>query len=160
MACIRRLNFGSLPFSASRSSSAAGRFTGKTAISRCRECNGLATHFWIDGQHLFTRFRNPQGAHMRIAYLTQSYAPMISGAAIAVEKLATGMAQHGHAVLVVAASDQEQPYALQQENLTLVRLNSTHNPLRVNQRFMRFPHFALLSALKKFEPDVIHVHEP
>jgi glycosyltransferase involved in cell wall biosynthesis len=97
---------------------------------------------------------------MRIAYLTQPYPPMISGAAIFVEKLATGMAQHGHEVLVIAASDKEQPYTVQHENLTLLRLSSTHNPLRVNQRFMRFPYWKILSALKKFEPDVIHVHEP
>lgn len=97
---------------------------------------------------------------MRIAYLTQSYPPMISGAAIFVEKLATGMAKHGHEVLVIAASNQEQPYTVQHKNLTVLRLSSVHNPLRVNQRFMRFPHFVILNALKKFRPDVIHVHEP
>jgi 1,2-diacylglycerol 3-alpha-glucosyltransferase len=97
---------------------------------------------------------------MRIAYLTQSYPPMISGAAIVVEKLAIAMANRGHKVLVIAASDRERPYIVQDKNLTVLRLSSVHNPMRVNQRFLRFPHFAILNALKKFRPDVIHVHEP
>jgi hypothetical protein len=42
---------------------------------------------------------------MRIAYLTQSYPPMISGAAHVAQQIAKGMAQRGHQVLVIAASD-------------------------------------------------------
>ena len=42
---------------------------------------------------------------MRIAYLTQSYPPMISGAALVVERLAKSMAERGHQVLVIAASN-------------------------------------------------------
>lgn len=97
---------------------------------------------------------------MRIAYLTQSYPPMISGAALAVEKLATAMAQRGHQVLVIAASDRERPYQTYKDNLTIIRLSSIHNPMRAHQRFLLFPHFAILKALKKFQPDIIHVHEP
>ncbi len=97
---------------------------------------------------------------MRIAYLIQSYPPMISGAALTVEKLATAMAQRGHQVLVIAASDREKPYHTYKDNLTILRLSSVHNPMRVNQRFMLFPHFAIIKALKKFQPDLIHAHEP
>ena len=97
---------------------------------------------------------------MRIAYLTQSYPPMISGAALAVEKLATAMAQRGHQVLVIAASDRERPYHTYKDNLTIIRLSSIHNPMRAHQRFLLFPQFAIIKALKKFQPDIIHVHEP
>ncbi len=97
---------------------------------------------------------------MHIAYLTQSYPPMISGAALTVEKLATTMAKRGHKVLVIAASDRESPYHTYKDNLTIIRLSSVHNPMRVNQRFLLFPHFAILKALKKFQPDIIHAHEP
>jgi len=96
---------------------------------------------------------------MRIAYLTQPYPPMISGAAIVAEKLASGMAERGHDVLVIAASDREYPYTIQQNNLTILRLNSIHNPLRVKQRFLLFSYFAIPKVLKKFQPDVIHIHE-
>ena len=97
---------------------------------------------------------------MRIAYLAQSYPPMVSGAAIVAEKLAMEMAQRGHQVLVIAASDKDQPYITLQENLNVLRLRSIYNPLRVGQRFLLFPRRAVLQALEEFQPDVIHSHEP
>ena len=97
---------------------------------------------------------------MRIAYLTQSYPPMISGAAILVERLAKSMAERGHQVLVIAASDKPYPYHSHQGNLNIVRLRSIHNPLRVGQRFLFYPRFEVLQALNQFCPDVIHTHEP
>ena len=70
---------------------------------------------------------------MRIAYLTQSCPPMISGAALVVERLAKSMAERGHQVLVIAASDKNYPYASYQENLTLLRLKSLHYFIRVSK---------------------------
>jgi len=97
---------------------------------------------------------------MRIAYLTQSYPPMISGAAIAVEQLAKEMAGRGHQVLVIAASDRGQLYYSLQKNLTVLRLQSSHNPMRVGQRFLLYPRFAVMKALHEFKPEIIHGHEP
>jgi 1,2-diacylglycerol 3-alpha-glucosyltransferase len=97
---------------------------------------------------------------MRIAYLTQSYHPMISGAALVVERLAKSMAERGHQVLVIAASDKNYPYASYQENLTILRLKSFHNPLRVGQRFLFYPRFKILQALDEFCPNIVHTHEP
>jgi 1,2-diacylglycerol 3-alpha-glucosyltransferase len=97
---------------------------------------------------------------MRIAYLTQSYPPMISGAALVVECLAKAMAERGHQVLVVAASDKSTSCLVEEENLTLLRLRSLHNPLRVGQRFLVYPRRSVLKALREFDPEIIHVHEP
>ena len=97
---------------------------------------------------------------MRIAYLTQSYPPMISGAAMFASQLANAMAERGHQVLVIAASDRDQPYLVQNGNLTVLRLRSHHNPLRVGQRFLLYPRRATLKALREFQPDLIHTHEP
>lgn len=97
---------------------------------------------------------------MRIAYLAQSYPPMVSGAAVVAEKLANEMAKRGHQVLVIAASDKDQPYITLQKNLTVLRLRSTYNPLRVGQRFLLLPRRTVLQALDEFQPDVIHSHEP
>ena len=97
---------------------------------------------------------------MRIAYLTQSYPPMISGAAMFACQLAEAMSQRGHQVLVIAASEREKPYCVQNGNLTLLRLYSHHNPLRVGQRFLLYPRRATLQALRDFRPDIIHTHEP
>jgi len=97
---------------------------------------------------------------MRIAYLTQSYPPMISGAAISAQQTAEAMAQRGHQVLVVAASDREHPYHTYKDNITILRLRSVNNPLRVGQRLILNPRRRVMKALKKFRPDIIHAHEP
>ncbi len=97
---------------------------------------------------------------MRIAYLTQSYPPMISGAALVVESLATGMAGSGHEVLVIAASDTSQTYIVRKEKLTILRLKSVHNPTRVGQRFTPYSRRSVTKALQDFKPEAIHSHEP
>ncbi|HJS17786.1 MAG TPA: glycosyltransferase [Anaerolineales bacterium] len=96
---------------------------------------------------------------MRIVYLTQSYPSMISGAALVVENLANGMAASGHQVLVIAASDKGPAYSVHGGNLTLLRLKSRHNPMRVGQRFILYPRDAVIQALREFKPDIIHAHE-
>src|SRR5512139_1089358 len=97
---------------------------------------------------------------MRIAYLTQSYPPMISGAALVVENLARGMAAIGHEVLVIAASDTSETYTVQEPNLTVLRLKSVHNPTRVGQRFTPYSRQSVTLALQEFKPEAIHSHEP
>jgi glycosyltransferase involved in cell wall biosynthesis len=97
---------------------------------------------------------------MRIAYLAQSYPPMVSGAAIVAAHLANEMAKRGHEILVIAASDKDQPYITLQDNLKVLRLKSIYNPLRVGQRFLLFPRYPVLRALEEFQPDIIHSHEP
>lgn len=97
---------------------------------------------------------------MRIVYLTQSYPPMISGAAIFAQQVAEAMTQRGHQVLVIAASDRVQPYLVQTGNLTVLRLQSIHNPMRVAQRFLLYPRREVMKALHDFQPEVIHAHEP
>jgi glycosyltransferase involved in cell wall biosynthesis len=97
---------------------------------------------------------------MRIAYLTQSYPPMISGAALVVQSLATGMVGSGHEVLVIAASDTSRTYTVRQENLTILRLKSVHNPSRVAQRFTPYSRRSVTQALEEFKPETIHSHEP
>ena len=97
---------------------------------------------------------------MRIAYLTQSYPPMISGATIVAEQLAVEMAERGHQVLVITASDRQEPYFSLQKNLTVLRLKSIYNPWRIGQRFLVYQRTAILNALREFRPGVIHSHDP
>jgi glycosyltransferase involved in cell wall biosynthesis len=97
---------------------------------------------------------------MKIAYLAQSYPPMLSGAALMAERLAKELAARGHEVLVIAASDQEHGYLIMENELTILRLRSIYNPLRVGQRFLIYPRRAILRSLHKFQPDIIHTHDP
>jgi len=84
---------------------------------------------------------------------------MVSGASIVAKNLAENMAIRGHKVLVIAASDRGESYKTVNGNLTVLRLRSFHNPLRVGQRFMLSPQHAFLQALRDFRPDLIHSHD-
>lgn len=96
---------------------------------------------------------------MRVAYLCQSYPPMISGAALVVRRLAEGMAARGHAVLVMAASERGRASLTEAPGLRLARLRSMPNPFRVGQRFMLWPRQALAAELHTFRPDLLHLHD-
>jgi glycosyltransferase involved in cell wall biosynthesis len=85
---------------------------------------------------------------------------MISGASISAQQTVEAMAQRGHKVLVIAASDREIAYHTYKENITILRLRSFNNPLRVGQRFVLLPHHRVMKALKQFKPELIHTHEP
>ncbi len=97
---------------------------------------------------------------MRIAYLAQAYPPMISGAALFAQWMAEAMAQRGYRVLVIAASDKGYSYCTQNGNLTILRLYSLHNPIRIGQRFLFNPRRMVIKALRDFHPEIIHTHDP
>ena len=96
---------------------------------------------------------------MRIAYLCQSYPPMISGAAIVVKQLAEGVAACGHKVLVISASDNSQSGNVTNGNLSHKKLRSYPNPLRVEQNFVLWERKEIIVSLKAFNPDLLHIHD-
>lgn len=98
---------------------------------------------------------------MRIAYICQSYPPMVSGAALVVWRLAEGMAARHHDVLVLAASDRGQPYSHEAEDgwLRVARLRAWPNPFRVGQRFLVWPQRAITEELREHRPHLIHLHD-
>ncbi len=96
---------------------------------------------------------------MKIAYLTQSYPPMISGASMVVQHLAEAMVVRGHDILVLAASDTGKRYLTEEPHLTVVRLKSAFNPFRNKQHFIPWAYSEIFEELKAFSPDVIHLHD-
>jgi glycosyltransferase involved in cell wall biosynthesis len=97
---------------------------------------------------------------MRIAYVCQSYPPMLSGAAIVVEQLAEGMSASDHSVTVVSASDKGHPYSSSQNSIKITRFRSFSNPTRVGQNVSLWPYRKISSEIKRFRPDIIHFHDP
>lgn len=97
---------------------------------------------------------------MRIAYLTQSYPPMVSGASLAVQMLAEGMAMRGHDVLVLTSSDVGRAYSQRSGRLTVHHNHSSINPFRVGQRYTRWSYRENMKLLGDFQPDVVHTHDP
>jgi len=96
---------------------------------------------------------------MRIAYLSTTYPPMVSGVSLTLERLAIGMHARGHSVLVIAASDQPRPYITEKEGFRLARLRSYPNPVGAGYRFMLWHKRAIRRELSAFRPDIIHLHD-
>lgn len=97
---------------------------------------------------------------MRIAYICQSYPPMVSGAAIVVKRLAKEMNSRGHTVLVISASDKRHSEICQLEGFRHVKLRAVKNPLRVGQTFTLWPSKQIHTHLSQFTPDIVHLHDP
>ena len=97
---------------------------------------------------------------MRIAYVCQSYPPMISGASLAVQRLAEGMAARDHVVLVMTASERGEAYTEEFDNLKVRRLRAFQNPLRVDQSFLLWDRNIISAEFKEFKPQILHLHDP
>jgi glycosyltransferase involved in cell wall biosynthesis len=97
---------------------------------------------------------------LKVAYLTQSYPPMVSGAAIVVQRIAQGVAEAGHEVAVLCASEQSRAPTSVADGVTTVRLRSLPNPLRVGQRFTLWPRREVATYIRSQRPDLLHFHDP
>lgn len=97
---------------------------------------------------------------MRIAYVCQTYPPILSGVSTVMCGLAEGMRSRGHSCLVIVASDTGAPYSQNSNNLKIVRFRSFVTPIAAKQRFMPFPARRINAELHAFDPDIVHVHDP
>ena len=97
---------------------------------------------------------------MRIAILSQTYPPMINGAALFAERLAANFSARDNQVLVLTASEQKYAYKSTSPNLVVVRFRSRRNPFRISQRFALSADKQIKKCLSDFAPDVIHLHDP
>jgi len=79
---------------------------------------------------------------------------------MAVCQLAEGLAERGHQVLVLAASERGEPHTDDTPNLRLTRLRSFPTPLRVGQRWCWWGRRVLIRHLSAFRPEVVHLHDP
>jgi len=97
---------------------------------------------------------------MKIAYVCQSYFPMVSGAALVIQRLAEGIAARGHSVMVLTSSDQRRAYTEDNNGIKIIRMVSFRNPLRVDQNFVIWSYDEVFQILEQFQPDVLHTHDP
>jgi glycosyltransferase involved in cell wall biosynthesis len=97
---------------------------------------------------------------MRIALVTNAYPPAISGSALTIQRLAHAYADAGHAAAVIAASDRGAPYRQCMRGVEVVRLASISTPGRVGFRFAPGSRSEAVAALRSFDPDILHIHDP
>lgn len=94
---------------------------------------------------------------MHIAYLTQLYPRPIRTGIILPEQMIEVMAQRGHMILVIAASDREYSYHIYRNNITIVQLRSFKCPLFIGQQPVFLPFPMILQSLYRFRPDIIYM---
>jgi glycosyltransferase involved in cell wall biosynthesis len=97
---------------------------------------------------------------MRLALVSQSFPPMVSGISMAVRQLAEGLAARGHAVMVMSASDRGHAYQETRAGVQVVRLASMPTPSRRGMRWSWWARDEVERHLDEFRPDVLHLHDP
>ncbi len=98
---------------------------------------------------------------MRIAYITPSFPPYMSGLSTNVLQISQGMARRGHDVTVYIPEYPHVPaHECEGGHYTIIKLPSRANPLKASHRvFLPFP-WVLYTQLKVSRPDVIHLQDP
>lgn len=98
---------------------------------------------------------------MRLMIATDSYPPDVSGSSVFTERLARGLAERGHDVHVVCASDTGRRTDVVEDGVALHRLWSA--PLVIHPRVRFVPPVGVLPALRRLvrevRPDVVHTQD-
>ncbi len=91
--------------------------------------------------------------------LSHGYLPTVSGVTLVVQKLSRALVKQGHVVLVVTASERGEPYRMNDQSVTLVRLRSYTNPFWSEGPIPWVTPKSLKIIIDEFHPDLIHTHE-
>ncbi|MCX8173571.1 MAG: glycosyltransferase [Thermoplasmata archaeon] len=90
---------------------------------------------------------------MRIAMFTETYPPTADGVATYVASLKNALENLGHEVIVFTASRGEKEKGIHRHHALTV-------PFYRQYRMAVFPYYKAYTLLKKFRPDVVHLHTP
>ncbi|MBU1137242.1 glycosyltransferase, partial [Patescibacteria group bacterium] len=97
---------------------------------------------------------------MRIAIFSDTFPPQVNGVANTVNESAKALANQGHQVSVFTISNNSKKLLNDKKNnLAIVVLPSLPALVYQNERF-GLPSWAHLDRLKKFNPDIVHIHTP
>jgi glycosyltransferase involved in cell wall biosynthesis len=97
---------------------------------------------------------------MRIMIVTDQYPPMVGGVPKVTQRLATDFASRGHVVGVIAPSYGSRDAYRVDANVHLFRFTSFEYPTYVGLRIAMLPILPFRRLLKRFDPDIIHIHSP
>ena len=92
---------------------------------------------------------------MRIAIFTEVYTPYVSGISSYVEVLKTGLERLGHNVVVVTSSLHSDKSVIKRG---VVRCPARKSKNKYGYECRNINDPAFFSAMKKFAPDVVHIH--
>lgn len=99
-------------------------------------------------------------AGLRIMVVTDQYAPMVGGVPAVTRALASGLAQRGHAVSLLAPSPGWRGSAQADGRVSVQHRGSVPWPWYAGMRLACLPGPAASRLVAEFAPDVIHIHSP
>ncbi|HZD55705.1 MAG TPA: glycosyltransferase [Anaerolineales bacterium] len=91
--------------------------------------------------------------------LSHGYPPTVSGVTLVVRKFGRAMAQRGHTVTVITASERRKPYGDWDGRMRLIRVRSFPNPFWREGPIPFIGSSHLRQVIDEFGPDIIHTHE-
>ncbi len=92
--------------------------------------------------------------------VTDQYPPMVGGVPKVTHGLATDLAGRGHVVAVVAPSYGSRDVHRIEDNVHIYRFTSFEWPTYEELRIPLLPILPFRRLLKRFDPDIIHIHSP
>jgi phosphatidylinositol alpha 1,6-mannosyltransferase len=97
---------------------------------------------------------------MRIMIVTDQYPPMVGGVPNVTRRMATDFAARGHQVCVVAPSYGPRDVRRLEDKVRVYRFSAFEWPAYKDLRIAFPPFLAIRNAIKKHDPDIIHIHSP
>jgi 1,2-diacylglycerol 3-alpha-glucosyltransferase len=97
---------------------------------------------------------------MRIMIVTDQYPPMVGGVPTVTQGLAVDFANRGNRVWVVAPSSGQRDVHRLEQKVHVYRFSSFEWPTYEDLRIPFLPILPFRRLLKKFDPDIIHIHSP
>lgn len=97
---------------------------------------------------------------MRIMIVTDQYPPMVGGVPSVTRGLAIDFAARGHQVSVVAPSYGPRDVRRLEDKVRVYRFSAFEWPTYKDQRIAFLPFIPIRNAIKKNDPDIIHIHSP
>jgi hypothetical protein len=94
---------------------------------------------------------------MRIAYLIQLHPTSTRTDITLPTHMAETMANRGHRVLVIVASDRDYSYHIYRNNIIILQLRSFKCPLFIGQQPLFLPFPIIFQALYNFQPDILYM---
>lgn len=96
---------------------------------------------------------------MKIAYFTDMFLPQVNGVATSLGNQAQKLGEEGHKVLIFTPKFDDIPRKeFEAKNVTVVHLPTIQAPLYTEFRFGVFGLPKIIKYLRKFKPDIIHLH--
>lgn len=92
--------------------------------------------------------------------VTDQYPPMVGGVPTVTHNLAVGFAEREHQVSVIAPSYGARDVCRLEQKVCVYRFSSFEWPTYKELRIPFLPLLPLRNVIKKFDPDIIHIHSP